>query len=221
MFLGNIPEEDITNSYKYSTIIKVDQNSSKWASQLESIKFDNYSYSVNKNIVFEIKLKKIYISYKFYSYLCDTIFKPLIKTNICHRASTIFGETFSCSCESIPKFPDISFIVNGHIIKFTQEDLFEKTEFNCYFAMYFKKYNFKGDWIFGIPLFSSYFTYFDYDNHSIVLYSKFPFEINNPQAFKGYQKIQKVIVLFIIIECVFCLLFNAILRIKQKHDFNL
>ena len=85
----------------------------------------------------------------------------------------------------IDAFPEIILVLNGTNFVLNKTILFEVYGSFCYFNLFVKARD-SNQWILGIPFLNAFFSFFDYDNKSITLYSHIPFlpiEKNNTYIF--------------------------------------
>lgn len=172
MFLGEIRSS--VSPYNYISKCKaVDVNTSWWC-KLNQVIIERYNiiYNNTYNGYFQAKDRRILVPKKFMAILNESYFNNKTKNNICILTTSYDLVYYDCNCREIKDFPDIIFKIDDNYMIFTVNNLtIYRSYDHCTFVI---EENFRDPegWLFGLPFYRKYPTYFDYEQSSISFYSK-------------------------------------------------
>lgn len=178
IYFGELPQEEQIKKIKGKIYVK-DINDNTWNTEVSKVLINKgkngtieYIPSFNQSY-FDVNENTIYVPETFMFYLNETIFKQLIRNNLCTFSDRYNTKQyhFECSCNVLDTFPEITFVINNIGLTMKNYDLFEEAFGYCYFLIESNSQEFGDLWIFQTPLINKLTTFFDYDDNSITFYS--------------------------------------------------
>ena len=172
MYLGEINSS--ISPFNYMSVCKAVDLDSKWWCNLEQVIIGNNKIIYNNTFTgyFQTKDRRIVVPKNFMSILDDTYFNNKTDNKVCVLASNYGLMFYDCNCREINDFPDITFKIDNNYMTFTVKDLtFFRSYDHCSFLIEENLAD-PESWLFGLPFYRKYPTYFDYEQSTITFYSK-------------------------------------------------
>lgn len=222
LYIGDKPNS-LSLDYPYYSFCNTQPSYSTWGCSLKRVFFDGYPkeqhYTIESYAYFQTNTNEILVPKSFMSYLKETVLQKYIDNKECIDIKVgILTDNYgyiTCDCEVIAMLPKINFLFGDYIHSFNMPELFEVSEssINSEQCELIIQQNQQEDiWIFGTSFLGQYYSFYDYDNHTIEFYSKTntPFFIGN-----GSNLIRWILDIMILIMCI-----STILLIIEKKSIS-
>ena len=230
-FMGGVPKMHILNKYRYNC--KVTEKYNFWSCELPYIIFGNITHNKNSNntLFYENKNyayfngaeRRILAPEDFMSFLKHNYFRENIINETCKYYLYGMNHVFECICYINDSFPDINFIFDNYLYKFTSEELFQNYGGgNCLFLIQ-ENHLRKNNFIFGTTFLKKFISNFDYETKYITFYSDKKIKKIDLDKFfnRGKKNIYVIALLFLVILVIGILLCVRRIRKYKKYKKDL
>lgn len=224
LYLGGSPDNFIKDNRQF--ILKMNNN--YWGSNLHYVIFDDgniedndFIYPNKDKMIFQAGLGYIYAPQKFFDMFIDKYLKELFKNELCKIVTIDINEkAIECYKEDIKqiRFPKyIDFIIEDFIFRIDLE-IFMFSYSNKIRIEIRQEEEHNDRWVLGASFLSNYISVYDYDKKEIIFYNQYKeniFLCDVSACINTRIKYNKAVVLTVIIELLFGIFINTIIKINK------
>lgn len=216
---GGLPKDILQRECQYNTTIKIDGKEGLWSFKNSYIILPKEKKVLSTKeyfAYFSTLTPYIVLPSEPFSFIINNYLKKYLQLHKCRKYGYGFRE-YDCQCSIIKEMSPIGFIIGNNYLLFHPEDLFHKFENFCVFQIILNE----GEGInedntsiiFGTRFLWKFIPLFSYEDKSVMLFSKKPFEsISNVDQLLLQNK-YKLIFIFIFI----LLLIDSFILIRIKY----
>jgi hypothetical protein len=183
LIFGEIPKSYIKN--KYMLILPVIKEKEHWGIKLSSFFISRPVLELegdNTYAMFNVSHRYIKIPKNVFEFLENNYLKNYILNKVCRKLEG----TFYCDDVAIKTFPNITIRIGVNELNLTRDEIFV-SEINKKRMVIEENIDNPKIWSLGTVLLKKYISYFNNEKYEIVLFSDYPFTLNDNNNIK-YKK---------------------------------
>ena len=179
---GGLPNDILQSECQYNSTIKIDGRGGLWSFKNSFIIFPKEKEVLSTKeyfAYFSTLTPYIVLPTEPYNFVINTYLNKYVHLHKCRKYGYGIRE-YDCECSILKEMSPIGFIVDNNYLLFQPEDLFHKYENLCVFQIILNE----GEGIdedntyiiFGTRFLWKYIPLFSYEDRSVTLFSRSPFE---------------------------------------------